>query len=178
MERVSEIPRSVVSAWVVLSSRSRCARVRGRAIAASGGCFAVSMRTCICLAPRLAFRRSGVTRPSLHRRSESSREKSRSGRPVCFHANKNASAERALTPSRVACEARDGCDGGEATTTGRYGGSSVRFVSLCRTPAARGLYGKLRNSRRDGRKTRVCEREPLLQETKRAEPRNSPTGGP
>jgi hypothetical protein len=40
----------------------------------------VKTPTCMCLLARLAFGRSAETRPSLHRRSERSREKSRARR--------------------------------------------------------------------------------------------------
>jgi len=77
----------------------------------------------------------------------------------------NASAERALAPSRVACEARDGGDWGAATTTGRCGLKSARFVSLC---LSRGLptrlYGELQAPGRRRKNAGQSFCEPLLPE--------------
>ena len=87
----------------------------------------------------------------------------------------NASAERALGPSRVACEARDGGDSGAATTTGRCGLKSARFVSLCPLEGAPDAALRRIASSGEGEKNAgqsFCE--PLLPETKRREPRIQP----
>ena len=152
MERVSEIPRSVgVSVCLVVAFARRASlgardflerrwfRDGGTHLHESPG--ALSFQTlgedAALASPALRAVPRKVTRASR------------------FLKLANASAERALAPSRVACEARDGGDWGAATTTGRCGLKSARFVSLCPLEGAPDAALRRIASSGEGEKTRA-----------------------